>query len=316
MVHRMMSGSNVKENDMDAVACLRALHAVRLHGTVTAAAAVVRLSPSALSQQVKRLERATGQALTAASGRRIVLTPAAHALLDHALPLAEQLSRALTTNGAPPGEGSRGQVAGHVRVAAFATAVADHVLETLAHLGARQPGLTWSLLEIDPDRALPALGAGAVDLAVVHHWKGQPAQVHPGLTLAGAHHDPAEIICRRDDPLAGAVADAEQLAARRWVSTGAGSVCHAWLVHMFAHHGQRADIVAEIADFALHLDFVRHGLGLALLPRMGRPQLPEELTTLAFDQAPSRVVNVATRTNQNNDPAIAALRDALLAAVA
>ena len=158
---------------MDEVACLRALAAVRTHGTVTAAASVVRISPSALSQQVKRLERATGRRLTTSSGRRIVLTPAAHALLDQALPLAEELDHVLTTAGSTPaGQGKAEQVSGHVRVAAFATAVRDHVLGALAALRAQQPGLTWSLVEMDPDRALPALSAGAVDLALVHHWRG------------------------------------------------------------------------------------------------------------------------------------------------
>ena len=301
---------------MDEVACLRALAAVATHGTVTAAASVVRVSPSALSQQLKRLERATGCRLTAASGRRIVLTPAAHALLERALPLAEELERALTTTGsAPAQEGAGGQVVGYVRIAAFATAVREHVLGALAALVGEQPGLTWSLLEVDPDHAMAALSAGAVDLAVVHRWRGRSAAVHPDLAVTGAHHDRAEVICRRDDPLAGAAGDLAQLAARRWVTTGAGSVCHAWLVQMFAEHGRRPDVVAEIADFALHLDFVRHGLGLALVPRMGRPELHEELTTVALDQAPSRIVSIATRTNQHGDPAIALMRETLLAAL-
>ena len=93
-------------------------------------------------------------------------------------------------------------------------------------------------------------------------------------------------------------------------------MCHAWLVQMFAEHGRRPDVAAEIADFTLHLDFVRHGLGLALVPRMGRPQLHQDLTTLTLEQTPSRVVAVATRSNQDKDPAIALLRDALLAAIA
>lgn len=300
---------------MDELACLRALQAVRTHGTVTAAAGVLHLSPSALSQQVRRLERSSGRVLTAASGRRIVLTPAAHALLDAALPLADRLDRVLA--GSARGSADLpDQVVGHVRIAAFATALRAHVVGVLARLRDDQPGLTWSLVEMDPDRALPALSAGAVDLAVVHHWRGRPAPVHPGLTLTGAHLDPADVVCRRDDPLVrdppGADGStAEQLTARGWVSTGTGTVCHDWLLHMFARRNRRPNVVAEVPDFTLHLELARHGLALALVPRMGRPPLPEDLTTLALPDAPARVVGVANRGNQHDDPAIAAVRAAL-----
>ncbi|WP_432535790.1 LysR family transcriptional regulator [Kineococcus arenarius] len=309
---------------MDELACLRALQAVRTHGTVTAAAGVLHLSPSALSQQVRRLERASGRVLTVASGRRIVLPPAAHALLEAALPLADQLDRVLTSSAPDRADAhQRAQVVGHVRVAAFATALRAHVVTVLAGLRSEQPGLTWSLVEMDPDRALPAVTAGAVDVAVVHHWRGRPVPVHPGLTLTGAHHDPADVVCRRDDPLAGTTAGtdedapvgAEHLTARGWVSTGTGTVCHDWLLHMFAQHGRRPDIVAEIPDFALHVELARHGLALALVPRMGRPPLHEELTTLVLRDAPARVVSVAHRSNQDDDPAITVVRGALLAAL-
>ncbi|MEZ0493597.1 LysR family transcriptional regulator [Kineococcus sp. TBRC 1896] len=310
---------------MDELACLRALQAVHVHGTVTAAAGVLHLSPSAVSQQIKRLERASGRVLTLASGRRVVLTPAAHALLETALPLVDQLARVLTDcDSGEDGPDRRAQVVGHVRIAAFATALRAHVVTVLAHLRQEHPGLTWSLVEMDPDRALPALTAGAVDIALVHHWQGQPAPVHPSLTVTGAHHDPADVICRRDDPLADTTPGAddedpdvdtvsvEQLTTRGWVSTGTGTVCHDWLLHMFARGGRRPDIVAEVPDFTLHLELARHGLALALVPRMGRPPLHEELTTLALPEAPARVVSVAHRSNQDDDPAITLLRRTLL----
>lgn len=313
---------------MDELACLRALQAVHVHGTVTAAAAVLHLSPSALSQQIKRLERASGRVLTLPSGRRVVLTPAAHALLEAALPLADQLARVLTDSGSGEGDPhEQAQIVGHVRIAAFATALRAHVVTVLARLRHRQPGLTWSLVEMDPDRALPALTGGAVDIALVHYWQGQPAPVHPSLTVTGAHHDPADVVCRRDDPLAGTTpgtddedpdvdtVSVQQLTARGWVSTGTGTVCHDWLLHMFARGGRRPDIVAEVPDFTLHLDLARHGLALALVPRMGRPPLHEELTTLALPDAPARIVSVAHRSNQDDDPAITLLREALLSAL-
>ncbi len=53
---------------------LRALHAVHLHGSVGKAAQALGYTPSAVSQQVAKLERETGTALLERAGRGIALT--------------------------------------------------------------------------------------------------------------------------------------------------------------------------------------------------------------------------------------------------
>src|SRR5690554_1145292 len=99
--------------DLDALAALRAVSAT---GSVVAAGASLGFSPSAVSQQVKRLERQLGLPLLERVGRGVVLTAAGRhlveaggALLSH----LEQLESAL--------HGEAGRVFGTVRVAAFST---------------------------------------------------------------------------------------------------------------------------------------------------------------------------------------------------
>src|SRR6516225_1043941 len=72
---------------------LRVLQAVARHGSVTAAAAELRVTTSAVSQQLTKLERESGATLVERSGRGIRLTDAAQLLARHAsaiLSMAEQ----------------------------------------------------------------------------------------------------------------------------------------------------------------------------------------------------------------------------------
>ena len=72
---------------------LQALRAVATFGTVTAAAAALHLTPSAVSQQLSKLQRDIGQRLVEPYGRGVRLTAAGSLLADraHAI-LAEVVS--------------------------------------------------------------------------------------------------------------------------------------------------------------------------------------------------------------------------------
>lgn len=292
---------------MDDLGPLRVLAAVRDLGTVTEAGAVLGLSPSAVSQQLARLGRQLGTPLTVRSGRRVALTPAAHGLLERATPLLEQLEEVLHTLG--PGSE---QISGRVRVAAFTTAIRAGIPSTLAGLRDQHPRLVLELIEADPDDAYRALASGRVDLAIVHHWEGQYPAVYPTIDTRRLHHDVADVIARRDHPVTRSREHTvATLATYDWVSTGRGTLCHAWLASMFAQAGQAPQITAELSDFTLHMDYVSAGLGLALIPRLGRPSLPGELTALALPDPPARIVSIATRHTQRHDQTLQAVTDQL-----
>src|ERR1700759_4152108 len=110
---------------------LTALRAVDTHGSVVAAADALGFSPSAVSQQVKRLERQTGVALLERVGRGVMLTREGRHLVDAATGLLADLE------GLESGlHHQAGTVAGHLRLASFSTAmrglVAPHVRDLLA----------------------------------------------------------------------------------------------------------------------------------------------------------------------------------------
>ena len=63
-------------------------------GSVTAVAAALHLTPSAVSQQLKTLEREAGVPLTERAGRGLALTTAGHALAETAKDVAVAIERA------------------------------------------------------------------------------------------------------------------------------------------------------------------------------------------------------------------------------
>src|ERR1700755_2067072 len=109
---------------------LRALDAVASYGTVLAASAALHCTPSAVSQQIGKLERETGATLVEKDGRRIRLTEAGRVLAAHAGKVLAALDEAEAALAA-----QRDTVTGRLTVAAFATAcrgLMPHALHRLA----------------------------------------------------------------------------------------------------------------------------------------------------------------------------------------
>ncbi|MGV9945418.1 LysR family transcriptional regulator [Rhodococcus aetherivorans] len=282
--------------DIDGLVALRAL---RDHGTVTEAASALGYTPSAVSQRVKRLERRLGAALTAPAGRRVVLTPAAQRLLDDAEPLLGQLESAFFR------VSGSSRIAGAVTVAAFTTAIRAGIPAALASATMGRPDLSVRVVEADPVDAALRVATGRADVAVLHHWRSLPRVLPDTLVAEHVLDDGADVIVRADHPPAlGETLSPQQLSSSDWVSTGEGTLCHEWLMSMFAGHGLRPRITCTSSDFDIHLDFVRAGLAAALVPRLGRRPLGPDLVAIPAPGA-VRVVSVVRRAGQVDDPTLA-----------
>ena len=127
---------------------LHVLRMVRQHGTVTAAAAALHLTPSAVSQQVRSLARDLDVELLQPVGRRVRLTRAAEVVLDHADRLHAQWEQARAELDAH----RRGDV-GEVRLSAFPSALAALLGPAVATLRAGDPPLSVVVVQADPAEA-------------------------------------------------------------------------------------------------------------------------------------------------------------------
>src|SRR3954471_12284066 len=112
-----MNGSGAALWQRVDVAHLEVLRELSEHGSVTAVARALNLSPSAVSQQLKQLQRRLDVGLVERAGRGLRLTDAGRALAGIAATVATALARAEAD-----WEGYRGGVAGTVRLATFHSA--------------------------------------------------------------------------------------------------------------------------------------------------------------------------------------------------
>ncbi|BCJ34309.1 LysR family transcriptional regulator [Actinocatenispora thailandica] len=285
---------------------LRVLRAIAATGSVRGAAATLHVTTSAVSQQMARLEREIGQPLVERNGRGIRLTDAALLLSEHAGALLAQ-AEAVETDLAR----HRGAVVGELRLAAFATAARGLLPTALAALHDRYPALRTRTAEQEPDVALPAVASGDLDLAIAQDWPESPLTLPAGSARTGLLDDVFDVALPAGHRLADRpTLDLVELAADDWVGWSAGQLCHDWLRRTVPD----ARVPHTASEHATQLALVAAGLGVALLPRLGRDPVPDGVRFAAVRPAPVRRVFAVWRSAAARQPAIraalAALRDA------
>jgi DNA-binding transcriptional LysR family regulator len=148
---------------------IRVLREVGLRGTVTAAAAGLHLTPSAVSQQIAVLSRELGVPLLEKTGRGVRLTGQARLVLAHASVVQAQFERARAELAAFA-DGTIGTVA----VAGFSTAISGLIAPAMKLLAQTRPGITVTAIEMDPPDVFTRLDRGDLDIVVAVDHRGVP----------------------------------------------------------------------------------------------------------------------------------------------
>lgn len=293
---------------------LTTLSAVRRTGSIGGAAAELGFTPSAVSQQVKRLEHGVGAAVLERVGRGVVLTELGRHLVDEGAEILARLEALESGLGRVAG----GPVTGAVRLVAFSTAVRGLVAPALRRLRTEDPGLDVTVVERDPHEAIALVAAGGADAALVHNWGDLPLPFPDHVEVVPLGLDTADVLVPADHRLAGATGvTALDLADEDWVCAPEGSVCHGWLTHMFDLHGRRPRIRHWSLEFSSHVGLVAEGVCVSLVPRLGRELLPPTVVALPLtDPVPTRRVLMTWRRSMAPSPAIARVREALAAEAA
>ncbi|WP_046472152.1 LysR family transcriptional regulator [Allosalinactinospora lopnorensis] len=290
---------------------LRALNAIAEYGSVSAAADILGITTSAVSQQIAKLERETSARLLERNGRGVRLTDAAYVLVQH----SERIL-ALIAEAEADLEAQRGTVAGRISIAAFATAARGLMPGVLCDVAERHPGLSVRLHELDPKFSLPQVMRGEFDLAVVHDWENSPLPTPDGLDREHLLNDPAEIALPIAHPLAEREALAfSELAVENWIGAPPGDICHAWLRDTLRRSGVEPKVAHYALEYPSQLALVAAGLGIALLPRLGRGVIPPGVVTRPVRPALNRSIYVVWRSEDGRRPAVRAMVDALHIAV-
>ncbi|MCH0571083.1 LysR family transcriptional regulator [Streptomyces sp. MUM 136J] len=279
---------------------LRALHAVSVHGSVGAAASALGYTPSAVSQQIAKLERETRTVLLQREGRGVRLTAEALQLVDTAEELLAIVERAETAL-----EQRRGVPSGRLTIAAFASAARGLMPRVLADLAARHPALDARLTEVDPHLSVGLVTKGAVDLAVVHDWDISPLPVPAGVEQAVLGDDRCTLLVPEGHPFAGrGTVRREELGGQRWVCQPPGRVCHEWLTRTLRAAGHEPHIVHHADENPTLVALTAAGLGICLVPRLGRGPLPAGVAEVALEPAPMRRLYALWRADATGRPSI------------
>jgi DNA-binding transcriptional LysR family regulator len=287
---------------------LSSLQAVDTHGSVAGAAEALGFTPSAVSQQVKRLEKQTGVPLLERVGRGVILTGHGRHLVEHGARILtdlEAVEAGLHQQAAT--------VAGHLRIAAFSTAMRGLIAPVIRELRDAYPALELTLFEREPWDTIDLVSSGQFELGLVHRWGDVTLAIPDHLAQTALTQDLADVIVHRDHPLASAaVVTPHDLVDEGWIATPEGTICRQWLTRMYQGTGRVPRVAHESMEFDSHLALVRAGLGIALIPRLGRQPLDDELVAIpAADPVPTRDILVLHRRSMAGSPAVAAVLEGL-----
>ncbi|MEU8758983.1 LysR family transcriptional regulator [Streptomyces sp. NPDC048659] len=288
---------------------LHILRAVADHRTVTAAAAALYLTPSAVSQQLAALEQETGHRLVDRNARGARLTPAGEILLSHANAVLAQLERA-EAELAAYGSGE----AGTVTVAAFATGIGLAVAPAIGSLARTSPGIRVRVQDAEGDESLLMVLDRQVDVAVAVEYRGAPREDDPRLTRVPLYAEPFDVVLPPDHALAGRERiSLAELAKDPWIGQSAGNPCHDVTVLACEYAGFEPGFAHVSDDFRAVVALAGAGAGVALVPRsaLRGTDLTGVVVRPVDGVAPTRRVFAAVRRGAEEHPLISPVLDAL-----
>ncbi|WP_295011745.1 LysR family transcriptional regulator [uncultured Microbacterium sp.] len=279
------------------LAQLRALTSVAECGSFTVAAERLGISQSAVSHAVAGLERELGGKVLQRDNV-LALTAIGHRVLDHAHAVLASVS---ALESAVRQDGS---VSGSVRLGAVATVCQGLLPELLPLWAARLPHVEVLIYEGDDDEMPEWLEAGVVDAAILV----EPAPDPAGGKLVAT--DEFAAVVRRDHPLAGldGIPLAELQVDGLIVSSGG---CERHVRRMHEDEGLPFAFSHRVREMSTLFRMVEQGMGVAIVPSLGRGMLPDGLVMRPLAAPRPRRLVLAGPTSRPWHPLAQALVDAL-----
>lgn len=238
---------------------LRVFREVAELGTLTAAAAALGYTQSAVSRQIAALERAAGTPLLERRHDGVRLTSAGQIVVRRAADVIDQLdATARELAGLPGGEGT-------VRLGWFPTAGADLLPRALSALRRTHPAITVLSREGRTPALIRALRAGTVELALLASAPPfrPPDTETPALVLQTLAERSLRVAVPESHPLARReYVDVADLRGQRWIGgSGDDHVMGVW-----PGLDERPEIAHTARDWLAKLHLVAAGCGITTVP--------------------------------------------------
>lgn len=283
---------------------LRMLRELADHGTVAAAAQALSMTPSAVSQQLKILQREAGVTLIEPDGRRVRLTDAGQVLVGHADTVLAALDRAKAEMDA-----YRSTPRGTVSVSFFPSGAAMLLAPLISRTAERGVQVLGRDVDVPASRA-PAQLAD-FDVVVVHRDERDASPWGPRFEATELLREPLDIVLPPGHHLAGrGQVELADLSDEQWIGVEGGLMVDDVLNSIATRSGVQPRIAQRINDFRVVEELVNAGTGIALMPRY--VILARDLVRLPItDISVARRVEAITRAGASARPAVAAVIDEL-----
>ena len=229
-------------------------------GGILAAADAGRVTPSAISQQIARLEEETGITVLDRQPGGAVLTSEGRILMEAAERIEAELTDARRALAA-----LQGDVTGTVVIGAFQSVIQALLVPLLDDLRERLPGLEVVVQEMGAEDGQRGLREGAVDLLLLE------ADSPTGRSSPRGTHDVAVL----DEPWVVALpvgapvpATLDDLAQVTWLGVDTAAAAHRATARLHAGFARTPPVTHLWSDIDVAISMVAGGLGVALLPSL------------------------------------------------
>jgi DNA-binding transcriptional LysR family regulator len=286
---------------------MRILREVAARGSIAGAAEALYLSPPAVSQQMATLEREAGVELLERVGRGVRLTPAGERLVEY----ADRVLAVLEEAQADVDAVAHG-VAGRVFTSAFPTAARALLVPALARLRQDYPRLQLKMVDLEPEDSLPLLRVGDLDILITYEFEIMPESLGQGMERVPLMSEPMAIALPVSHPKASGPVSIADLKDDQWVVGRDGSPFLEVQKHVAHQAGFEPHVDYHSNDFQVILAAVEAGLGVALVPPMGRfAEYPGVAFRQPADIQVRRQISAVIRSGSGSSPAVAAALNAI-----
>lgn len=276
-------------------------------GSITAAADEIAQTPSAVSQQLRRLEEEVGQPLLRRRPRGVIPTEAGLVLAEHARKILNSMDAAqadlddLTT-------GKRGSI----QIGAFPSIASSFLATVIERFSNQYPSVSLSIRSNRIDTLVAELERGQTHIGLLWDtpWRPFHSDIirteelfrEPYVVLVSQHHRLAKYKS----------IEMATLASESWIVRAAGHPVVEVLDRAATSAGFRPEISMYANDYQEAQAMVSAGIGIALAPVAAVTIKHPGVRTLSLgDSAPERRILVGQRDEKVYAPAEVAFRTAL-----
>ncbi|GLB66445.1 LysR family transcriptional regulator [Arthrobacter mangrovi] len=242
---------------------LRVLLAIARTGGILAAADDLRITPSAVSQQLNKLENETGHALVLRTPKGSVLTPAGLAIAE----AGEEIERALNVARSRMEGGA--ELAGVVRVGGFTSFLRTMVIPRLPAWRIEYPQLQIRIIEDDLPALLRLLRQRELDAVVVELDSATAEQrsLPSGMSEEPLLDEPWKLVVPSE-----ALIDTENVDLARlplpWIGVEPSAANASVIGRLHKSTGARTATIHQYQETLTALALVAAGEGVAVVPAM------------------------------------------------